>query len=32
MVLLQVQKKEDKYQAEHPSWMDEEVTLADIPK
>ena len=26
------QKKEDKYRAEHPSWMDEEVAPADIPK
>ena len=32
VVLQQLQKKEDKYRAEHPSWMDEEVAPADIPK
>ena len=32
MVLQQLQKKEDKYRAEHPSWMDEEVAPVDIPK
>ena len=25
-------KEEDKYRAEHPSWMDEEVAPVDIPK
>ena len=28
----QLQKKEDRYRAENPSWMDEEVAPADIPK
>ena len=32
VVLQQLQKKEDKYRAEHPSWMDEEVAPVDIPK
>ena len=32
MVLQQLQKMEDTYRAEHPSWMDEEVAPADIPK
>ena len=32
MVLQQLQKKEDRYGAENPSWMDEEVAPADIPK
>ena len=32
VVLQQLQKKEDKHRAEHPSWMDEEVAPADIPK
>ena len=27
-----LQKKEDRYRAENPSWMDEEVAPADIPK
>ena len=31
-VLQQLQKKEDRYRAENPSWMDEEVAPADIPK
>ena len=30
--LQQLQKMEDTYRAEHPSWMDEEVAPADIPK
>ena len=32
VVLQQLQKKEDRYRAENPSWMDKEVALADIPK
>ena len=32
MVLQQLQKKENRYRAENPSWMDEEVAPADIPK
>eukprot|EP00434_Breviolum_minutum_P041218 symbB.v1.2.036662.t1/scaffold5225.1/size29642/1 len=32
VVLQQLQKKEDKYRAEQPSWMDEEVAPVDIPK
>ena len=32
VVLQQLQKKEDRYRVENPSWMDEEVALADIPK
>ena len=32
VVLQQLQKKEDRYRAENPSWMDEEVAPADIPK
>ena len=32
VVLQQPQKKEDRYRAEKPSWMDEEVAPADIPK
>ena len=31
-VLQQLQKKEDRYRAENPSWMDEEVAPADIAK
>ena len=31
-VLQQLQKKEDRYRAANPSWMDEEVAPADIPK
>ena len=32
VVLQQLQKKEDRYRAENPSWMDEEVAPADIAK
>ena len=32
VVLQQLQKKEDRYRAENPSWMDEEVAPADISK
>ena len=32
VVLQQLQKKEDRYRAENPSWMDEEEAPADIPK
>ena len=32
VVLQQLQKKEDTYRAEHPSWKDEEVAPANIPK
>ena len=32
VVLQQLQKKEDRFRAENPSWMDEEVAPADIPK
>ena len=32
VVLQQLQKKEDRHRAENPSWMDEEVAPADIPK
>ena len=32
VVLQQLQKKEDRYRAENPSWMDEEVAPVDIAK
>ena len=32
MVLQQLQRKEDSYRAENPSWMDQEEALADILK
>ena len=32
VVLQQLQKKENSYRAANPSWMDEEVAPADIPK
>ena len=32
VVLQQLQQKEDSYRAENPSWMDQEVALADIRK